>query len=104
MDETRIIINHGGIWYENTYKGSWSDMVLVLSNMNYEFLVFLMHKIVRINPNYFFYDIRSLHNTHGKIVRFKIESDRDLRFVLKVGNDVYKVYVTVEFHPSESII
>ena len=42
------------------YKGGLLDMVLVPSNMNYEFLVFLVHKILRPDLNYFVYDIRSL--------------------------------------------
>ena len=74
-------------------------MVLVPSNINYESFVFLVHKIVRVDPNCFVYDIRSLYNTYGKIVRFKIESDRDLQFVLKVENIIDEVYVTVELHP-----
>ena len=52
MDESRIIINYGGIWDRDTYKGSQSDMVLVPSNINYESLVFLAHKIVRADLNY----------------------------------------------------
>ena len=86
MDDQRIIINYGGIYDGNTYKGDLSDMVLVPSNMNYEYFVFLEHKIVRADPNCFVYDIRSLYNTHGKIVRFKIENDKDLQFMFKVGN------------------
>ena len=80
-------------------KGGLSEMVLVLSNLTYESLVVLMHRIVHANPNFFVYNTRSLFNTHEKIVRFKIENDKDLQFVLKVGNDVYEIYVTVELHP-----
>ena len=65
------------------------DMVLVPSNMNYESLFFLVHKIICVDPNFYVYDIRSLYNTHGKIVRFNIESDKHLQFVLKVGNTFY---------------
>ena len=99
MDEPRIIINYGGIWDEGTYKYDRSDMILVPSNINYESLVFLVHKTVRVDLNYFVYDIRTLYNTHGRNVRFKIESDRDLQFVLKVGNTLYELFVTVELHP-----
>ena len=95
MDKPRIIINYDGIWDGDTYKGGQSNMVLMPLNMNYESMVFLVHKIIRVDLNYFVYDIRSLYNTHGRNVRFKIESDRYLQFVLKVGNTVYEVFVTV---------
>ena len=100
MDEPRIIINYGGIWDGDMYKGGRSDMVLVPSNINYESLVFLVHKTVRADLNYFVYDIRTLYNTHGRNVRFKIKSDRDLQFVLKVRNTVNELFVTVELHPN----
>ena len=103
MDEPRIIINYGGIWDEDMYKGSRSNMVLVPLNINYESLVFLVHKIVRADLNYFVYDIRTLYNTHGRNVRFKIEIDRELQFVLKVGNTVYELFVTIELHPQQQV-
>ena len=103
MDEPRIIINYSGIWDGNIYKDGRSNMVLVPSNINYKFLVFLVHKTVRADLNYFVYDIRTLYNTHGRNVRFKIESDRDLQFVLKVGNTVYELFVTIELHPQQQV-
>ena len=103
MDEPRIIINYGGIWDRDTYKNGQSDMVLVPLNINYESLVFLVHKTVRADLNYFVYDIRTLYNTNDKNVRFKIESDRDLQFMLKVGNTVYELFVTVELHPQQQV-
>ena len=78
-------------------------MVLVFSNINYEFFVFLVHKTVCADLNYFVYDIRTLYNTLGRNVRFKIESDRDLQFVLKVRNTVYELFVTVELHPQQQV-
>ena len=66
MDEPIIIIIYGGIWDGDTYKGGRSNMVLVPSNINYESLVFLVHKIVRVDLNYFVYDIKTLYNTHIK--------------------------------------
>ena len=62
-----------------------------------------MHKTVRADLNYFVYDIRTLYNIHGRNVRFKIESDRDLKFVLKVGNTVYELFVTIELHPQQQV-
>ena len=73
-------------------------MVSVFSNINYEYLVFLVHKIVHADLNYFVYDIRTLYNTHGRNVRFKIESDRDLQCVLKVGNTIYELFGIVELY------
>ena len=85
------------------YKDGRSNMVLVPSNINYESLVFLVHKIVRTDLNYFVYDIIILYNTHGRNVRLKIERDRDLQFVLKVGNTIYELFVTVELHPQQQV-
>ena len=78
-------------------------MVLVPSNINYKFLVFLVHNTVCANLNYFIYDIKTLYNTYGRNVRFKIESDRDLQFVLKVRNTVNELFVTVELHPQQQV-
>ena len=50
-------------------------MVCVPSNLTYETL--LEYGIVRVDPNSFVYDLRSLLNTHNKIARFKIQNDRD---------------------------
>ena len=66
MDEPRIIINYSGIWDGDTYKGGQSDMVLVPSNINYKSLVFLVHKTVHADLNYFICDIKTLYNTHGR--------------------------------------
>ena len=87
MDIPKIIIIYDGIWEGNAYKGSILEIVFVPSNLTYDSLVVLVHRIVRADPNCFVYDLKSLLNTHDKIVRFKIESDRGLRYVLKVGNE-----------------
>ena len=103
MDEPRIIINYGGIWDGDTYKDGRSNMVLEPSNINYKSLVFLVHKTVRADLNYFVYDIRTLYNTHDRNVRFKIESDRDLQFVLKVENTVYELFVIIKLYPQQQV-
>ena len=62
-----------------------------------------MHKTVRADLNYFVYDIRTLYNTHGRNARFEIKNDKDLQFVLKVGNTVYEIFVTIELHSQQQV-
>ena len=66
-------------------------MVFVPSNLTYEALVVFIHGIICANSNSFVYDLRSLLNTHSKMVRFKIKNDRDLQYVLRVKNEISEV-------------
>ena len=100
MDYPKILITYGGNWKGNTYKGSLSEMLFVLSNLTYEALLVLVYEIVHIDPNRFVYDFRSLLNTHGKMARFKIQNDNDLQYVLRVGNEDYEVYWLLNTTPN----
>ena len=73
------------------------------SNLTYEALLVLVHGIVCADPNSCVYDLRSLFSTHGKVVRFKIQDDRDLQYVLRVGDMDFEVYVTIEHNPQQHV-
>ena len=75
-------------------------MVFVPSNSTYEALLMMVDEIVRTYPNSFVYDLKSLLNVHGKMIRFKIQNDRNLQYVLRVGYKDFEVYATVEHHPN----
>ena len=75
-------------------------MVFVPSNLTYEALLVMVDEIVRTYPNSFVYDLKSFLNVHGKMIRFKIQNDRNLQYVLRVGYKDFEVYATVEHHPN----
>ena len=73
-----LVINCGGHWKENIYKGGFSKTTFVYRNLVYEYLLSMVHAIVCVDHNNFVYEIKSLLNTIGKIARFKIKNDRDV--------------------------
>ena len=73
MTEIQLIINFGGHWERNIYKGGDEEITLVDRNLTYEDLLSTVHDIVEADRNSFVYEIRSLLNTFGKIVKFKIK-------------------------------
>ena len=62
----------------------------------------MVREIVYFDLNSCVYELRYLLNTNGKMARFKIKNDRDVQYVLGEGDDIPKVYVTVQQsqHPS----
>ena len=70
--------------------------VFCAPNSTYETLLVMMHEIVGVDPNSRVYDLRSLLNIQGKMARFTIKKDKDLHYVLRIGNEISEVYVTVE--------
>ena len=103
MDDSRILITYGENWEGNTYNDGLSWMLFVPSNLTYEVLLVLVHGIVRAYPDSYVYDIRSLLNTHSKIIRFKIQNDNDSHYVLRVRNGDFEVYVTIEHHSQQFV-
>ena len=55
-----------------------------------------MHEVVCANRNSFVYEMKSLFNTAGKIVRFKKNNDNDVQFALGGAVGIPKVYVSVQ--------
>ena len=65
-------------------------------NLRYEDLLSAVHEMVEADRNSFVYEMRSLLNTFGKIIKFKIKNDRDVQFAIEKTNGILKVYVTVK--------
>ena len=96
MDDISILINYGGQWKRNTYKDGYPKMVFVPKNLTYKTLFVIVHEIVYVDLNNCVYEIRTLFNTNGKIVRFKIKNDRDVQYVWRVRERIPKVYIIVQ--------
>ena len=56
----------------------------------------MVHEMVETDHNSFVYEIRSLLNAFGKIVKLKIKNDRDVQFAIEKANVILEVYVTVK--------
>ena len=65
-------------------------------NLTNEDLLSTVHEIVGADHNSFVYEMKSLLNTSGKIVRFKIKNDRDVQFALGGADGISEVNVTVQ--------
>ena len=60
-------------------------------------LLVKFHEIVGCDPNRFIYELRSLFNTNGKMVKLNIKNDRDLHYVLVKANvNPSEIYVNVQ--------
>ena len=64
--------------------------------MTYHVLLMMVHEIICADLNSCVYELRSLLNTNCKIARFKIKNDKDIQNVLGEGDEISKVYVTVQ--------
>ncbi|XVF67613.1 hypothetical protein PTKIN_Ptkin10aG0135400 [Pterospermum kingtungense] len=101
MDEPRLIITYGGNWDDldrTIYRGGFSEILVVPTNLSFKTLLGLVHKIVRVDLNIFAYELRSLliPKILGSVIGFKIENDRHLQHLLKVGNGISEIFVTVK--------
>ena len=70
-------------------------MALVQKKLSYEKLLSRVYGIVCADLNSFVYVMTALCNTSSRIVRFKINNDRDAQFVLRQTVDKLEVYVIV---------
>ena len=66
-------------------------MVFVHRNLTYEDLLSRVHEIVCADLNNCVYEIKSLLNIAGKIVRFKIKNYKDAQFVLGEAIGIPKI-------------
>ena len=96
MAEIQLIINFGGHWEGSIYEGGDSEIILVDTNLRYEDLFSRVHRIVEADRNSFVYEIRSLLNACGKIVKLQIKNDRDVQFAIEKANGILEVYVTIK--------
>ena len=96
IDNIRILINYDGYWKGNIYKDGYLEMVFVPRNLTYEILLVMVHEIVCSNLSKYVYELRSLLNINGKIIRFKIKNDRDLQYVLRERNEILELYMTIQ--------
>ena len=92
----QLIINFGGHWEGSIYEGGDSEIILEDTNLRYEDLFSTVHRMVEVDHNSFVYEIRSLLNTCGKIVKLKIKNNRDVQFVIEKANGILQVYVTIK--------
>ena len=96
MAEIQLIINFGGHWEGSIYQGGDAEIILVDINLRYEDLFSTVHGMVEADRNSFVYEIISLLNASGKIVKLKIKNDRDVQFAIEKTNAILEVYVTVK--------
>ena len=78
MAEIQLIINFGGHWERSIYKGGDVEIILVDTNLRYEDLFSIVHRMVEVNRNSFVYEIRSLLNAFEKTLKLKIKNSRDV--------------------------
>ena len=65
--------------------------------MTIDELLVKVHEIVSCDPNRFVYELRSLFDTNGKVVRLNIKTNKDLYYVLVEANvNPPKIYVNVQ--------
>ena len=89
-------MNFGGHWKGSIYQGGDAEIILVDRNLRYKDLFSMVHGMVEADRNSFIYEIRSLLNTCGKTVKFKIKNDRDVQFAIEKANGILEVYVTIK--------
>ena len=68
---------------------------LCLNILLIRFLV-MVHKIVGAVPNKTVYEFKSLLNTNGKMIRFKIKNNENVQYVLGERNGILEIYVAVQ--------
>ena len=56
----------------------------------------MVNEIVYTDLNSCVYELRTLLNTNGKMVRFKRMNDRDVQYVLGDGDKISEVYITIQ--------
>ena len=56
----------------------------------------MVNEIVYTDLNSCVYELRTLLNTNGKMVRFKRMNDRDVQYVLGDGDRISEVYITIQ--------
>ena len=97
MTEIQLIINFGGHWKRSIYQGGDVEITLVDRNLRYEDLLSTVHEMVEADHNSFVYEMRSLLNTFGKTIKFKIKNDINVQFMIEKSNGILEVYVTIKF-------
>ena len=56
----------------------------------------MVNEIVYTDLNNYVYELRTLLNTNGKMVRFKRMNDKDVQYVLGDDDRILEVYVTIQ--------
>ncbi|KAK0598680.1 hypothetical protein LWI29_036963 [Acer saccharum] len=95
MDETRLIISHGGSWVGNYYDGGETEWALVPRGLTHNALVKAVQDVVNVDVARFNIELWSLVNTNSRLARPKIKNDRDVTCLMREDKVVPEVYVTV---------
>ena len=95
MGDVKLYITYGGIWVENKYHRGNTNMVFVDKTLSVYELLVKVHEIV-VYLDRFVYELVSVFDTDGRVIRFNIKTDRDLHYVLVEANvNPPEIYVSV---------
>jgi len=86
MDETRIIVTHGGQWIGYKYKGGESEIAFVSTNAMLDDLKKNVENIVRVDITNSTFDLHILVETSGRPAIPKLTTDKAVSFWLYEKN------------------
>ena len=86
MGDVKLYLIYGGIWVENKYNGGNTNMVFVDKTLTIYELLVKVHEIVVCDLDRFVYELVSVFDTDGRVIRLNIKTDRDLHYVLVKAN------------------
>ncbi|KAK2654176.1 hypothetical protein Ddye_014032 [Dipteronia dyeriana] len=95
MDETKLVIYHGGSWIGNCYEGGMTKWVNVPRCVSYEGLVKLVEDVVKVDVARYNLQLWSLAFTISGTARPRIENDNDVSCMMNVDKLLPEVFVSV---------
>ncbi|KAK2645552.1 hypothetical protein Ddye_020747 [Dipteronia dyeriana] len=95
MDETKLVIHHGGSWVGNCYEGGMTKWVNVPRCVSYDGLVKLVEDVAKVDVARYNLQLWSLTFTISGTARPRIENDNDVSCMMNVDKLLPEVFISV---------
>ena len=96
MGDVKLYLTYVEIWVENKYHGGNTNMVFLDKTLTVYKLLVKVYEIVIYDLDRFVYELVSVFDTDGRVIRLNIKTDRNLHYVLVETNvNSPKIYVSV---------
>ena len=97
IGDVKLYLTYGGIWVENKYHGGNTNMMFVDKTLTVYELLVKVHEIIVCNLDRFVYELVSVFDTDGRVIRLNIKINRDLHYILVETNvSPLEIYVSVQ--------